>query len=253
MEVEATETQPNFHCLSCNYYTTRSNDLLKHNKTLKHITNSNKPSDNNIIEKKTYTCNICDKLFQTHGGLWKHKQKACLKKEEPNILKYYCEKCNYTTKLQKDYNKHINTKKHINMQMPLLISDNNEAIKKNPKTYSCFICNFVTKKTTDYKRHCQTIKHNNNNINSPIVVVKKEIHKCQNCNKEYTDRTGLWRHKKKCICNKEENIIQNDTNEPQNLDNLIEENKLLKQFIKDIIFHYHNDVKLFKAYLETKA
>ncbi len=250
MEVEATNQQPKHHCSFCNYYTTRSNDLLKHNETLKHIKNSNKTSDNNLIKKKTYTCNICDKIFKTHGGLWKHKKKACVKKEATNILKYYCEKCNYMTKSQKDYNKHINTEKHINMQIPSVISDNNETIEKKPKTYSCSICNFITTKTTDYERHCQTIKHNNN-TNSTIVI-KKETHKCQNCNKEYTDRTGLWRHKKTCNNNKELSI-QNESNEPQNVDKLIEENKLLKQFIKDIIFHYHNDIKLFTTYLKSKS
>lgn len=252
MEIVNQVSLSKFYCSICNYYTSRSNDLLKHNKTLKHIKNNNDSSDNNLVEKKTYTCNICNKLFKTNGGLWKHKKKACLKKEETNTLKYYCEKCNYTTKSNRDYNKHINTKKHINnIQPTLVISNNIEENEKKPKTYSCFVCNYNTTKTTDYETHCQTIKHDNNTNTNSAIITKPEIHKCKNCNKEYKDRTGLWRHNKNC-----NTVINNESDnldEPQNVEKLIEENKLLKQFIKDIIINYHNDIKLFTTYLKTKA
>ena len=65
--------------------------------------------------------------------------------------------------------------------------------------YCCIYCDFHTCKKTDYKRHIDTKKHisvmetniNKKNENIPL-------HICENCNKSYNDRTGLWKHKKKC-------------------------------------------------------
>ncbi len=70
-----------FICKCCDYITSNKYDYDKHLMTPKHKNNQ----DGSILEvnesKKsqkiatTYKCN-CEKIFKTHGGLWKHKKKC---------------------------------------------------------------------------------------------------------------------------------------------------------------------------------
>jgi hypothetical protein len=85
--------------------------------------------------------------------------------------------------------------------------------KKNDLIYNCEYCYFNTCKKTDYNRHILTQKHisnilatndsakNENNDNT------KQYHKCSCCNKIYSDRSGLWRHQKKCSFTEEKSKI----------------------------------------------
>jgi len=77
--------------------------------------------------------------------------------------------------------------------------------EKGQYTYYCEKCHYSCCKKYDWNRHILTSKHlKATNIN--ILATKKEqkeqkvrIYSCENCGKEYNDRTGLWRHKQKCI------------------------------------------------------
>ncbi len=85
---------------------------------------------------------------------------------------YRCEKCNFSTKLKGDFNRHLRTKKHE---------------KKHPKTPKN--TNIVTPKTPFFSEK---------NI---------EIFKCKYCNKIYKFRQGLNRHiKYTCKKNKDEDL-----------------------------------------------
>jgi hypothetical protein len=70
--------------------------------------------------------------------------------------------------------------------------------KKNEKKYCCEICDFISCKKTDYTRHITTQKHKNNILTTEKTKNDKK-YICDFCEKEYNDRVGLWRHKKKCI------------------------------------------------------
>ena len=71
--------------------------------------------------------------------------------------------------------------------------------KKNEDKYCCVYCDFNTSKITDYKRHLETKKHIGNTMaTSGNENLEKIIYTCENCNKTYNDRTGLWKHKKNC-------------------------------------------------------
>jgi hypothetical protein len=78
----------------------------------------------------------------------------------------------------------------------------NDFCPKNPHQFLCEKCDYNTFNRKDYKKHLETIKHKNNVLTtlgdnlSPKSIKKTYI--CQNCQKEYKDRAGLWRHKKKC-------------------------------------------------------
>jgi len=81
--------------------------------------------------------------------------------------------------------------------------------QKLPKKFVCEICDFITSNKKDYNRHIQTIKHkynccqpfsNNSQLLSteiPNFTQENPKFKCI-CGKNYKDKSGIWRHKKKC-------------------------------------------------------
>jgi hypothetical protein len=71
--------------------------------------------------------------------------------------------------------------------------------------FSCSICDYNTSKKYDYEKHMATDKHKINNLatdgnNSATQMSPIEQFICNNCNKNYKCRTGLWRHKNKGKC-----------------------------------------------------
>jgi len=78
-----------------------------------------------------------------------------------------------------------------------------EKMTKNDILYSCKLCDFNTSKKTNFELHTQTQKHIRNHLAtfSNIEATEKMI-KCENCNKIYKNRTGLWRHAKVCTTEK---------------------------------------------------
>ena len=89
---------------------------------------------------------------------------------------------------------------------------------KNAEIYHCKICAFTCSKKSNYTKHLLTAKHKSATNPQPKNAEKCRFI-CGVCNKEYKDRTGLWRHNKKCIfdpltaCNEEQISISldNDT------------------------------------------
>ena len=73
-----------FVCNFCDYHTSNKKDYEKHTLTLKH----KKLSNGNVLEKMEkkksphITCNICNKLYETSAGLWKHKKKCNYENKE---------------------------------------------------------------------------------------------------------------------------------------------------------------------------
>ena len=82
-----------------------------------------------------------------------------------------------------------------------------EAIKKVEKGgsyfYHCEICDYYAKRIDIFKKHLATQKHERNHL--AIEKVEKggkggySKFSCVNCSKEFLSKSGLWRHKKKCI------------------------------------------------------
>jgi len=94
---------------------------------------------------------------------------------------------------------------------------------KNIPIFYCESCDFKCSKKGDYNRHILTRKHKiatNSNENTS----KNSLLVCELCNKEYQDRSGLWRHKKKCLMPK----IQETTNKIDTSDKDILIDKLIK-------------------------
>ena len=102
----------------------------------------------------------------------------------------------------------------------------------------CFdVCDFECKYQKDYTRHINTNKHIKNTTFENIIEPSIENNKlkdylCEKCGKKYSDRTGLWRHKKIYNCEKENpNNLQVDLTilykEKEEIRNSLLENKKL--------------------------
>jgi hypothetical protein len=82
--------------------------------------------------------------------------------------------------------------------------DGNKKFPPEITVYNCKICNYTCNKKSSYDKHIVTKKHiNNTNIDNIMVV-----NLCVNCNKTFANSSGLWKHKKKCVNNK--NIEENN-------------------------------------------
>ena len=89
--------------------------------------------------------------------------------------------------------------------------------KKQAKCYSCEQCDYITCRKSNFNNHIKSIKHKNNADNDFVAYSatpdnailsnnSTKQYQCEICLKIFSDRSGLWRHKKKCS-----NIEQNDT------------------------------------------
>ena len=65
--------------------------------------------------------------------------------------------------------------------------------KKNAK-YICKPCNFICNKNANYQSHLLTNKHYKNTNECCNVITNK----CNNCDKEFSTLSGLWKHRKTC-------------------------------------------------------
>jgi len=114
-----------------------------------------------------------------------------------------------------------------------------KSAQKTPK-YFCKTCDYSSCNKKDYERHIVTIKHKKREKVTECDNLLTEMSQktqfpkvsCENCNKEYTSRNGLWLHKKKCTKIKEEpteesnNVILELLKQNQEFkDLIIEQNK----------------------------
>ena len=97
--------------------------------------------------------------------------------------------------------------------------------------YCCIKCDFYTCNKNDYNRHNQSKKHFSNTSQQEAT---KKTHICENCNKAYKDRTGLWRHKKKCSISSSDNEYNEYNDNEYNEYNENEYNNFEKKSLIDI-------------------
>jgi hypothetical protein len=94
---------------------------------------------------------------------------------------------------------------------------------KIPHKFSCELCHYYTNYSKDYKKHILTKKHisMSKEIDGNIKETEK-ILICQNCEKEFKSKSGLWKHKQTCLLKN-----THDNNDP------IENNPANKLYIQD--------------------
>lgn len=110
-------------------------------------------------------------------------------------------------------------------------------VAKTRKQYTCSICNYISSNKYDYEKHCKTIKHymasSSTKINeSSDIVAKKspdDLSFVCSCGKTYKERSGLWKHRKKC-----DDTTEND-NDKHMIMSLLKDNAELKNLIIKVI------------------
>jgi len=68
-------------CVCCNYRTHLKSDFAKHQQSAKHIKAMNLSTSNKTENK--LQCDICNAIFMTNSGIWKHKRKCKQAEVEP--------------------------------------------------------------------------------------------------------------------------------------------------------------------------
>jgi len=68
--------------------------------------------------------------------------------------------------------------------------------------FYCEKCDYGTSKKSSFTKHCESKRHKTNilttNNNENYAKLCSFKYQCDNCEKKFNDRSGLWRHKKKC-------------------------------------------------------
>ena len=114
--------------------------------------------------------------------------------------------------------------------------------EKVQELYVCKSCNFSSSRLSQYERHLTTRKHKNQHLST---TDKNDFFECE-CGKAYKERSGLWRHKKKCDYNYSENssikpICIAIENTGENLDykemflEMMKKNNEMQQTMRDMI------------------
>ena len=98
---------------------------------------------------------------------------------------------------------------------------------KNIKHFVCEKCDFKCSKRGDFNRHLATDKHRRKHLDTENTSFTSDEYICE-CGREYRNRTGLWKHRKKCTFL---NPIQNSPPPPSNSDN--SQTEMMKTFMKE--------------------
>jgi hypothetical protein len=113
--------------------------------------------------------------------------------------------------------------------------------KKVASDFYCENCDYKCSKKYNWEKHLLTAKHQMETFGDSLVAKSGkngiiENFQCENCNKTYISRNGLWKHKK--TCKTHINIIQNNLNEPTDKElimMLIKENSDLKTMMMKVL------------------
>jgi len=177
------------------------------------------------------------KTIQNNGG-WENWDMI-------EVANFDCKNSNEARKKEKEYILKCNSKlnesryKKINVNIDTInleaTESATEATQKSINkidVFECNLCHYSTSVKCNYDKHLTTPKHQklyffNNQQQSATSLCEsyKIIFQCQKCNKNYKDRTGLWRHNKKCNSEEKYNKLintndKNDNNNDNNIDTL---------------------------------
>jgi len=101
--------------------------------------------------------------------------------------------------------------------------------------YFCKNCDYKCCKKFLWEQHLKTIKHKR----KQMETLETKILECNICNKNFMNRSGLWKHKKKCqIINNNETKIIEDNNKDDMKElvlKLINQNSELQKTIHEMI------------------
>jgi len=110
--------------------------------------------------------------------------------------------------------------------------------KKVAQNFYCEKCDYTCSKIYNWKKHLDTAKHTQE-TNGTILETKKwqkwqneqiKEFTCENCDKEFKTRSGLWKHNK--ICNND-NFKNNENDDKELIMMLVKQNTEMLEIIKN--------------------
>ena len=116
----------------------------------------------------------------------------------------------------------------------------NEILPKFCFKYYCKNCDYKTSKKSSYNDHLLSKKHTKSifvNQNLPKFCLNTFV--CEKCSKKYKDNSGLWRHKNKgnCVKNNSDNTLDKEV-----IMMLIKDNTELKNMMIEVIKNGTNNI-----------
>jgi len=152
-----------FCCELCKYYTNSNKDFSKHAATQKHINAVTNPEIVlQIPESKTFTCNLCNKLFKNRVTLWRHK-KNCGDTQVTAIIESENEKSD--VKITFDLVKELIKE---NKELKDVLKEQSKELKDAIKEQSKVLVEMSTKSNTTLIQNNttnNTTNHNHFNLN----------------------------------------------------------------------------------------
>jgi len=106
--------------------------------------------------------------------------------------------------------------------------------QNEPSNFNCINCNYICYKKFNFDRHLLSSKHIQLTKGDKLASKNEQNEQkycCENCNKKYTSRNGLWKHKQKCNTFEhkvEHNVEKNEISDKELIMMLINENKEMK-------------------------
>jgi len=158
-------------CVCCDYRTFLKSDFIKHQNSMKHkkaVKLLNPDFKNEKTENKLQ-CNICDAIFMTASGIWKHKQKckrietrlfAPQQYEEPEpkiVLEKHDQTVSSTAMVCEMFMEMMKTNKDM---QNLFMEQHNSLIEQNNKLFE------LAKKNTETPSMMNSNNTNSNNTNN---------------------------------------------------------------------------------------
>ena len=111
-------------------------------------------------------------------------------------------------------------------------------MKKYAPEFYCKYCDYKCSRKFLWDQHMATLKHKRqqnstlgNQKYAPASTVTKNQFICEKCGKSYKQRSGLWRHQKKCIMVEDSEIVEQLEQENTELKTLMQ--KMLSGIDKD--------------------
>ena len=143
---------------------------------------------------------------------------------------HFCHQCNYNTTIKSNYNKHLETKKHIR-------NTNKERIKKS--TLKCPYCDKTFTRKDSLIRHIKKYCRKTNNVASNSQKLDKWT--CPKCFYTFKHHSSYYRHKKKDTCShlNTQDIQPNYENDLRNILIKLKDNTKLEKIIY-IVFDVYN-------------
>jgi len=117
--------------------------------------------------------------------------------------RFVCEACDFSSTKKGNYMAHLTTKKHIQRES----QRKNTPSPAQPNHLSNATTGACSELPEGYSRNATTGAcselHEGYSRNAPTGACSESAFICENCRQQYKERSGLWKHRKKCVMHKD--------------------------------------------------